>query len=519
MNWALHWILGFRFDNMAIQMSAIVITVSLLVHVYSLGYMHYHSRKIIYFIYLACFTLAMLGVVASDNFLFLFIFWELMGLASYLLIGFYFESERARKAAMKAFLVTRVGDVALLIGIAIIYHVTGSFTIQPITWPSHELALLGSFCILIGAMGKSAQFPFHGWLPDAMEGPSPVSALIHAATMVAAGIYLVSRSIDAGIFPPEMMMATVAVGTFTAIYAAIFAIGTDDLKRLLAYSTISQLGFMLAAAGMGATAAGFFHLTTHAFFKALLFLGAGAILHALHTRDIAHMGGLRTKIPIVFWPMLIASLALSGLPPFWGSASKNAILSAANDYCPYVHHALLATSGLTAFYIFRMIFRVFFGEAKHDVVARPPLTMIVPLTLLALLSIGVPNFEFTGAVAILGIFLAWMTRGKSIIVRPDPMDAFYNELAHGVMNLATAARQFDQSVIDRTIGSAAPSVRAISLWVRTLDDRVVDYVANGLADISQSGGKVLRRLHTGRIQDYAILTMAAVLLLAVLVSR
>lgn len=528
--WAFNWRLGFRADDLTTTMIFIVTTISLLVHIYSLGYMKSHSRISRYFSYLSFFTFAMLGLVTSDNFLFLFIFWELMGLCSYLLIGFYFEAPAARRAAMKAFLVTRIGDVALLVAIAIIYGTSGSFSFHKVLWPDTTLQLFCSLLILLGAMGKSAQFPLHFWLPDAMEGPSPVSALIHAATMVAAGIYLVGRSISMEIFPPDALMVTAAIGTFTALYGAFYAVDSNDMKKVLAYSTISQLGFMLAALGMGNSEAAFTHLTAHATFKALLFLGSGIVLHALNTRDMREMGGLRHEMPITYIAMFAGALALSGIPPFAGFFSKEEILLTASRFSLLVYIPLLLTTGLTAFYIFRMILLIFHGERRPVDLHHVARIMEIPCVILAILSIAVtfhiPDLGVmttTLIISISGIAIAFFRHGRGRLISSerigDPFKKGYDEIGLGLLQSAASMDLFDRRVIDRIVNATAPALRLISTAVKSIDQRGVDYVVNGVAQLTSDGGQIMRRFQTGRVQDYALLAMAAVLLLAFLVSR
>ncbi|MBU1949425.1 MAG: NADH-quinone oxidoreductase subunit L, partial [Candidatus Eisenbacteria bacterium] len=314
--------MGFLVDNLTIVMLMVVTVVSTLVHLYSIGYMHGDERYGRYFGYLGLFTFSMLGIVLCDNLIALYVFWELVGLSSYLLIGFWYEKDSASDAGKKAFLTTRIGDVFMFIGIMIIYSSLGTFNFHEIfnavahgAISGTRLTVAGMF-LFGGAVGKSAQFPLHVWLPDAMEGPTPVSALIHAATMVAAGVYMVGR-----LFPmltPDALLLVAYIGLVTAMLGATVAIVQTDIKKALAYSTISQLGYMIAALGVGGMVAGLFHLMTHAYFKSLLFLGSGSVIHALHTQEMPEMGGLRKKMPITFWTFLIATIAISGIPPFSG---------------------------------------------------------------------------------------------------------------------------------------------------------------------------------------------------------
>ncbi len=376
--------LGVFIDNVTVIMLFVVTLVSTLVHVYSIGYMEgdkYYSR---YFAYLSLFTFSMIGIVLSNSLFMIFIFWELVGLSSYLLIGFWFEKDSAANAGKKAFLVNRVGDVGMLIGIMMIWTATDGFNFQHVFASIEEGSLQGTqltiagLLVFCGAIGKSAQFPLHVWLPDAMEGPTPVSALIHAATMVAAGVYLTVRMFPLLTVDAQLIIAY--VGGFTAFFAATIAVTQNDIKRVLAYSTVSQLGYMVMALGVGHYVAGFFHLVTHAAFKALLFLGSGSVIHAMHhalhtmkdhktdPQDMRNMGGLRKQMPITYVTFLIATLAISGIPFTSGFISKDAILSGSLAYAlMHPQHILLPIFGfgaavLTAFYMFRQVLMTFHGK-------------------------------------------------------------------------------------------------------------------------------------------------------------
>lgn len=357
---------GLFADALTGVMLCIVTLISFLVHLYSLGYMHGDKRYSRYFAYLSLFSFSMLGLVLVDNFLSIYIFWELVGLGSYLLIGHWFERPAAANASKKAFLTTRVGDVGMFIGILILYFHLGDFNFESVfstiaasggtLGGSHTALTVAGILIFMGAVGKSAQFPLHVWLPDAMEGPTTVSALIHAATMVAAGVYLVGRVFL--MFTAEALLVIAYIGAITAFMGAFIALTQKDIKRILAYSTISQLGFMMLALGVGAYTAGLFHLMTHAFFKGLLFLCSGSVIHALGTQNIFEMGGLRRKMPITCWTMTIGAMAISGVPFLSGFYSKDAILAGVLDFgLSSIHMALpiiaFITAGMTAFYMFR----------------------------------------------------------------------------------------------------------------------------------------------------------------------
>ncbi len=424
--------MGILLDNVSIIMLLVVAIISSLVHLYSVGYMQGDVRYSRYFGYLGIFTFSMNGIVLANNLFMIYIFWELVGLSSYLLIGHWWEKRTAADAAKKAFITNRIGDIGMFIGLLIIATVLGTFNYELIferiadgTWAAnapdlfggidpHKLLTWGGVLVFLGAVGKSAQFPLHVWLPDAMEGPTPVSALIHAATMVAAGVYLTVR-----IFPlltPDAMATIAFIGGFTAIYAATIAITQNDIKKVLAYSTVSQLGYMVMALGTGAYVAGFFHLTTHAMFKGALFLCSGSVIHAMHhglhvendhrtdAQDMRNMGGLRSKMPITYWSFLITTLAISGVPFFSGFLSKDAILAGSWAYAANVHEGWLANLHLawilpvfgfgaaiiTAFYMFRLIYMTFFGEPRlprvFEHIKESPRVMTVPLIVLSVLS-------------------------------------------------------------------------------------------------------------------------------------
>ena len=398
-SWAL------RFDMLSAMMLFVVMLVSTLVHIYSIGYMDHDPHKARFFSYLSLFTFAMLMLVTSNNFLQLFFGWEGVGLCSYLLIGFWFKKQSANAAAIKAFLVNRVGDLGLILGIAAIYFLTGSLDYDVVfnsvssilnfnimvfnyTVPCIEIIC---FLLFIGAMGKSAQIGLHTWLADAMEGPTPVSALIHAATMVTAGVFLVSRCSPLFEYAPVALNCVILVGALTSIFAAFIAISQNDIKKIIAYSTCSQLGYMFFACGVSAYSAGMFHLVTHAFFKALLFLGAGSIIHAMSDeQDIRKMGGLARALPYTCAAMWIGSLALAGLPPFAGFFSKDIILEAAwghHSFNGYIAFYLgLLAAFLTAFYSWKILFMVFHGKPRSDIskAHESPLYMLIPLFVLSI---------------------------------------------------------------------------------------------------------------------------------------
>ncbi|HEY4687497.1 MAG TPA: NADH-quinone oxidoreductase subunit L [Candidatus Subteraquimicrobiales bacterium] len=383
--------LGVILDPLAAGMLLVVTMVALLVQIYSLGYMHGEKRMNWYYAALSLFTFAMLGVVVSSSLIQLLVFWELVGLCSYFLIGFWYEREDASRAAKKAFLTTRTGDVGFLVGAILFFTVLGTFHIPTLYERAASINpnLLAVMVLLLfaGAVGKSAQLPLHVWLPDAMAGPTPVSALIHAATMVAAGVYLVARTYPLFEMAPVALEVVAYVGAFTAFFAATIALVQVDIKKILAYSTVSQLGYMMVGLGVGSLATGMFHLTTHAAFKALLFLTAGSVIHSLHTQDIREMGRLYPKMKVTAITTIIGGLALAGVPPFAGFWSKDEILlEAAHNHFTLIYYLALITAGLTAFYIFRLIFLTFFGDEEVEAHESPPV-MTVPLIVLAVVSI------------------------------------------------------------------------------------------------------------------------------------
>lgn len=396
--------LGIMIDNITAMMLFVVALISMLVHIYSIAYMKGDERYNRYFAYLGIFTFSMNGIVLTHNILMMYIFWELVGLSSYLLIGFWFEKKSAADAGKKAFIVNRVGDIGMFAGILILFFTYRTFSFEEIfnsisagVLPFNSTFWLSVTGILLfcGAIGKSAQFPLHVWLPDAMEGPTPVSALIHAATMVAAGVYLVIRIF--GLLTADAMLVIAVIGMISSFIPATIALTQNDIKKVLAYSTISQLGYMIMALGVGAYQFAFFHLVTHAFFKAALFLGSGSVIHAMHhEQDIRYMGGLRKKMPLTYWTFVISSLAIAGIPMTSGFLSKDGILASSLAFANLTGHWLFPVTGflvalLTAFYMFRLIIITFHGEPKdhhkYEHAHESPFLMVMPLVVLAALSI------------------------------------------------------------------------------------------------------------------------------------
>lgn len=439
---SLHFDMGIMLDPISVMMLIVISTVSLMVHVYSFGYMHGERGFQRYYAYLSLFTMSMLGLVVATNIFQMYLFWELVGVSSYLLIGFYYTSPAAIAASKKAFIVTRFADMFFLIGILIYGYYCGSFGFD---FDAEGFAkggfILPTALVLmfIGGAGKSAMFPLHIWLPDAMEGPTPVSALIHAATMVVAGVFQVARLFPLWIqYAPEALSIVAWVGAFTAFYAAAVACAQSDIKRVLAFSTISQIAFMMVALGVCTEIAtghehhgslgymaSMFHLFTHAMFKALLFLGAGCIIHAVHSNEMSAMGGLRKYMPITHITFLIACLAIAGIPPFSGFFSKDEILTACFAYSPFMGWIMTAIAAMTAFYMFRLYFGIFWGTENKELHARhtpheAPLTMTVPLVFLALVTCAAGFIPFGNFVSADGqsydIHLDWNVAGTSIAI-------------------------------------------------------------------------------------------------------
>jgi NADH-quinone oxidoreductase subunit L len=526
----------------ATLMLILVALVSFLVQVYSLGYLADEPPASLgrYYTYQSLFTFSMMGLVLAPNFVQLFICWELVGLCSYLLIGYWYQRPEAARAAVKAFWITKAGDVFFLIGIVMLWSRTGTFDFaelfELVQGGGEALAGLGlvTFFIYLGAAGKSAQFPFHVWLPDAMEGPTPVSALIHAATMVTAGVYLLFRTAFLFEQTPDVLAAVGWIGAFTALLAATLACVQSDIKRVLAYSTVSQLGYMMAAIGAGFAGAGFLHLLTHGVFKALLFLAAGAVIHAVGTNDIHAMGGLARRMPQTFIVFLVGTLSLAGIPFFAGFFSKEEILSAAWAGGLTVPFGMLVLAAfLTAFYMFRVVFIAFLGapavasaghgghgEAHaHDA----PAIMALPLWILAALAMGIgiwfsiahPEAEFVPpgwltplavGVAVAGIAFAWLVYGLRAISGDRLFERFW-----WIGEAAVERFWLDDLfalVYRRVILGASRSIG----WV---DRYIVDGILNVLSAWTLTAGDRLRRIQTGQAQDYVYGVALGVLLLLV----
>ena len=567
--------MGLQLDPLSAVMILVVTGVGFLIHVYSTGYMWDDTGYYRFFSYLNLFMFAMLTLVLANNFVLMFVGWVGVGLCSYLLIGFYFEKKSAGDAGKKAFVVNRIGDAGFLLGIMLIFVHFGSLGFEEVfgkaaampVQEGHGFLFWATLCLFIGAVGKSAQIPLYVWLPDAMEGPTPVSALIHAATMVTAGVYMVTRCNALFSRAPETMAIIAFVGTLTAVFAATIGFAQTDIKRVLAYSTVSQLGYMFAALGVGAFVGGIFHLMTHAFFKALLFLGSGAVIMAMHhEQDMSRMGGLRKYLPRTYWTMLVGALAISGFPGLSGFFSKDEILWRAwSGNHPFIWLVLWINAGLTAFYMFRLVFLTFWGEermgehAKHHL-HEPPKRVIYPLVALAVLSViggyvglpawtGAPNrFErflepvlrlpepavheaghsaelmITGlsiAIALAGIWFAhrvYVARpgtadrvvGKikglyTLVLHKYYVDEIYDAaLVNRTKNLADACFFVDSRFVDGAVNGAAATTRGTATLSKLFDTYVVDGLVNFIGWISMAFNRVATSLQTGLVQRYAL---------------
>ncbi len=533
---------GVIVDPLSVMMLLVVTIVATLIKIYSIGYMHGDPRFSRYFAYISLFTASMLGLVIADNFILLYIFWEGVGLCSYLLISFWFERPAAAKAGLKAFITTRIGDTGFLIGIFLLFFTVHTLQFSDLAHldpAGKETALLiAALLIFFGAVGKSAQFPLHVWLPDAMEGPTAVSALIHAATMVAAGVYLVARTFPLFQINPASLETVGIIGGISALMAASIATVNNDIKRVMAYSTVSQLGLMMLALGVGGYVAGTFHLMTHAFFKALLFLCAGSVIHCVHTQDIQKMGGLFSHMKITAMTFIIGALALGGVPPFAGFWSKDEILVAAYQNG---HHGLfyvaVITSFLTAFYMARLIFLVLFGKPRMDTahLHESPLSMTLPLMVLAVFAvfIGLIGSPFTdhafqkfiageaaqaeggalsammmklsAGISLSGIFLAFLIYIKGWKVLPEGVRAQFRWLYNLVYN-----KYYIDEIYDAVF---VKPVLALCRGAFSFDSRIVDGIVNGTAAFIQRLSSVLRPIQTGLVQNYLLVQVVGIIIL------
>ena len=522
--------IDFAIDRLTIVMLLVVTGIGSLIHIYSIGYMAHehgpnHGGFYRFFAYLNLFMFFMLVLVLGASFLLLFVGWEGVGLCSYLLIGFYFEKPFATTAGNKAFIVNRIGDFAFALAMFLIFRNFGSLDFAEVFHKApaateQTLTLIG-LLLMAGACGKSAQIPLYVWLPDAMAGPTPVSALIHAATMVTAGVYMTARSWVIFTHAPGAMEVIAVIGVATAFLAATIGMAQNDIKKVFAYSTVSQLGYMFIGIGSGAFSAGVYHLMTHAFFKALLFLGAGSVIHAVGgEQDMRNMGGLRGKIPITFWTMCCAWVAISGLPPFAGFFSKDAILLAAYGHSPAIYWIGVFTAGLTAFYVSRAMFMTFFGSYRGQ--AHPhesPAVMWMPLAVLAILSLvggwlfPIPEFlkamfpaveEAENATlmyisvfaGVAGIAVAYLM----YVVKPGMADSFtaaFKAPYQLIYNKYFVDEIYDAAVVRPLVGGSR-----IVLW-KGVDAGLIDGIVNGVGARCRDVGSVLRLLQSGSIRSYA----------------
>jgi NADH-quinone oxidoreductase subunit L len=542
---------AFHIDALSAVMILVVTGVGFLIHVYSTGYMHEDAGYARYFAYLNLFTFSMLILVMADSLPLMFVGWEGVGVCSYLLIGFWFDKEANASAGKKAFVVNRIGDAGFLLGIFLIFWSLGegnhSLAFTEIAAHASSMSLetvtVITLLLFVGATGKSAQLPLYVWLPDAMAGPTPVSALIHAATMVTAGVYMVARLNFLYILSPTAMAVVATIGALTALFAATIGLMQNDIKKVLAYSTISQLGYMFLGVGVGAFSSGIFHLMTHAFFKGLLFLGAGSVIHGMSgEQDMQKMGGLRTSMPITFWTFFAATMAISGFPPFAGFFSKDAILGAAfgSQYGSWWLWALgLIAAGLTSFYMFRLLFLTFFGESRVEEHAKhhlheSPASMTMPLIVLAILSliggwIGLPEHwlwgdsfgEFLGPVFGAVHMSEHMSGGTEAVLMGASVAVaavglgvaylFYIVQPGLPMLLAWKAKAayeliYNKYYVDELyeLLFVRPTVALSNFLWRAVDAEVIDGVVNGTADVVGANSSLWRRLQTGNVQHYAI---------------
>ncbi len=553
----LHIDLGIYLDPISVMMLVVITTVSLMVHIYSMGYMHGEGGFQRYYAFLSLFSFSMLGLVVATNIFQMYIFWELVGVSSYSLIGFYYQKPSAVRASKKAFIVTRFADLGFLVGILILSYYTKTFDFATLTSNSASLVTtsfggttfmgmsLVSWAlalIFMGGAGKSAMFPLHIWLPDAMEGPTPVSALIHAATMVVAGVFLVARLFPVYFFgAPEVLTMIGYIGAFTALFAAVIAITQTDIKRVLAFSTISQIAYMIAALGVSGYGghdglgymASMFHLFTHAFFKALLFLGAGSVIHAVHSNEMKDMGDLHKYMKVTSITFLIACLAIAGIPPFSGFFSKDEILAAAFHHQPIIFWTLWFVAGLTSFYMFRLYFAIFFN-GKRDYHHKPhesEMPMLIPLVILAVFSVFtgfIPFAEFVASdgkpfemhidmlvatlsvvAAIVGIVVAYFLYFKK---SDQPAKL---AVAFGGLYQATLQKFY----LDEIWLFVTKKVifNCISKPIAWFDKKYIDGTMDNIANITQSASRKVRSLQSGQMQLYIGFLLLVTVVMTVLV--
>ncbi len=554
--------IGFLLDPLSSIMILVVSGVGFLIHVYSIGYMSHDKDYSRFFTYLNLFTGSMLILVLANNFVLMYVGWEGVGLCSYLLIGFWYERKSATDAGKKAFIVNRIGDFGFALGIMLLFWHLGSVNFAEVMRLAPEQLAIGggivtaaTLLLFLGATGKSAQVPLYVWLPDAMEGPTPVSALIHAATMVTAGVYMVARCNVLYIMAPTTLLVVAIVGLFTAIFAATIGLFQNDIKRVLAYSTVSQLGYMFLACGVAAFGAGIFHLMTHAFFKALLFLGAGSVIHAMSgEQDMRKMGGLKDKLPKTFWTMMVATLAIAGIPPLAGFVSKDEILwmSFSSPYgSPVFWIVGVITAGLTAFYMFRLVYMTFYGNPRYDKhtaehLHESPATMTTPLIILGVLSvvgglIGWPavlgggawlehfmhpvfakaqeiGIQHAGehshsleylliALSIALVVVAILTARRLYLNRSEDSDSMEKSL--GGIHTLIYNKYYVDELYDKVF--ITPTVKISVLLWKKFDVLIIDGFVNGSAWLVGQLSGAVRKLQTGMIRSYAFVFLTGVI--------
>lgn len=544
---SLHIDMGIMLDPISVMMLVVISTVSLMVHIYSFGYMKGERGFQRYYAFLSLFTFSMLGLVVATNIFQMYVFWELVGVSSYLLIGFYYTKPEAIAASKKAFIVTRFADLGFLIGILIYGYYMQTFTFTPSEEQLMKAGVVLPWALglmFVGGAGKSAMFPLHIWLPDAMEGPTPVSALIHAATMVVAGVYLVARMFPLFIgFAPETLHWVAYIGMFTAFYAATVACVQSDIKRVLAFSTISQIGFMMVALGVCTSIdphegglgymASMFHLFTHAMFKALLFLGAGCVIHAVHSNEMSFMGGLRKYMPFTHITFLIACLAIAGIPPFSGFFSKDEILTACFRFSPVAGVIMTVIAGMTAFYMFRLYYCIFWGKTNdnyaHHIPHESPAVMTLPLVILAAITVvagwAIPfghlvssngeaydiHLDTTVAttsivIAVIAILIAtWMYAGKTQPVA-DMLQKKFSGLHHA------AYRRFYMDEVWMFVTKKI-IFRCISTPLAWFDRHVIDQFMNFMAWGTNAAGETAQPIQNGKIQTYTMWFLGGIIVL------
>lgn len=544
----LHFDLGILLDPISVMMLIVISTVSLMVHIYSFGYMKGEKGFQRYYAFLSLFTMSMLGLVVATNIFQMYLFWELVGVSSYLLIGFYYTKPAAIAASKKAFIVTRFADLGFLIGILLYGYYGGTFGFTPETMSllsgGASMLPLALGLMFVGGAGKSAMFPLHIWLPDAMEGPTPVSALIHAATMVVAGVYLVARMFPLFIaYAPDVLHWIAYVGAFTAFYAASVACVQTDIKRVLAFSTISQIGFMIVALGVCTSMnphegglgymASMFHLFTHAMFKALLFLGAGSIIHAVHSNEMSAMGGLKKYMPVTHITFLIACLAIAGIPPFSGFFSKDEILTACFQFSPVMGWVMTVIAAMTAFYMFRLYYGIFWGKENKELHAEhtpheSPLAMTFPLMFLAAVTViggfipfgqfissdGQPySIHLDATVATTSVIIAVASIAVATWMYLRPQQPVATALAKRFKSLHTAA--YHRFYIDEVYQFITHKIifRCISTPIAWWDRHVVDGFFNFLAWATNATSDEIRGFQSGQVQQYTYVFLCGALLL------